>query len=263
MKKYLKYPHSLIIKKVLDELLTNTNGLTSKESQQRLTTYGSNEIPEDKSVSIFYLILKQFKSWLVIILIIAAIISWIANHVLDAWVIVVVVFINAGIGFLQEYRADKAIASLRKMIVKTAKVLRDGKLTTVLSSQLVPGDVLVLEEGDSIPADGRIIHSKNLRTIESSLTGESLPISKNIEICPKEAVLADRKNMVWKGTFVAGGYAKVVITGTGLNTTIGNISETLGKIEVKRTNFMKKTDVLAKQMSVIAILSAVFIFLIG
>ncbi len=263
MKKYLKYPHSLIIKKVLDELLTNTNGLTSKESQQRLTTYGSNEIPEDKSVSIFYLILKQFKSWLVIILIIAAIISWIANHVLDAWVIVVVVFINAGIGFLQEYRADKAIASLRKMIVKTAKVLRDGKLTTVLSSQLVPGDVLVLEEGDSIPADGRIIHSKNLRTIESSLTGESLPISKNIEICPKEAVLADRKNMVWKGTFVAGGYAKVVITGTGLNTAIGNISETLGKIEVKRTNFMKKTDVLAKQMSAIAILSAVFIFLIG
>ena len=167
MKKYIKYPHSLKTKEILDELLTTPNGLTNKEAKERLTTYGPNEIPEGKSISIFYLILKQFKSWLVIILIIAAIISWFANHILDTWVIIAVVFINAGIGFLQEFRADKAIASLRRMIVKTAKVLRDGKLTTVLSSQLVPGDIIVLEEGDSIPADGRIIHSKNLRTMEA------------------------------------------------------------------------------------------------
>ena len=263
MKKYIKYPHSLKPKEILDELLTTPNGLTNKEAKERLTTYGPNEIPEGKSISIFYLILKQFKSWLVIILIIAAIISWFANHILDTWVIIAVVFINAGIGFLQEFRADKAIASLRKMIVKTAKVLRDGKLTTVLSSQLVPGDIIVLEEGDSIPADGRIIHSKNLRTMEASLTGESLPVSKKEEIFPVETTLADRKNMVWKGTFVAGGYAKIVVTGTGIKTAIGNISETLGKIEVKRTNFMKKTNVLAKQMSVIAISSALFIFLTG
>ena len=263
MNKYLTYPHSLKIKEVLDELVTNRKGLTGKDAKKRLTVYGLNEIPEGKTISIFLIILKQFKSWLVIILIIAAIISWFAGHVLDTWVIVAVVFINAGIGFLQEYRADKAIASLRKMIVKTAKVLRDGKLITVLSSQLVPGDVLVLEEGDSIPADGRIIHFRNFRTIEASLTGESLPVSKKEEIYPKETVLADRKNMVWKGTFVAGGYAEVVITGTGFKTAIGDITETLGKIEVKRTNFMIKTDVLAKQMSIIAISSAVLIFLIG
>ena len=263
MKKYIKYPHSLKTKEVLNELLTNANGLSNEDAQKRLTTYGPNEIPKGKSVSVFYLIFKQFKSWLVIILIIAAIISWFAHHELDAWVIIAVVFINAGIGFLQEYRADKAIDSLRKMIVKTAKALRDGKLTTILSSQLVPGDVLVLEEGDRIPADGRVIRSKNLRTIEASLTGESLPVSKNKEILPKETTMADRKNMVWKGTFVAGGYAKIVITGTGINTAIGNISETLGKIEVRRTNFMIKTDVLATQMSVIAILSALIIFLIG
>ncbi len=263
MKKYLTYPHSLKIKEVLDELVTNSNGLTNKVAQERLTAYGLNEIPEGKSISIFLLILKQFKSWLVIILIIAAIISWFAGHVLDTWVIVAVVFINAGIGFFQEYRADKAIASLQKMIVKTAKVLRDGKLTTILSSQLVSGDALILEEGDSVSADGRIIQSKNFRTMEASLTGESLPISKKEEIYHKETVLADRKNMVWKGTFVVGGYAKVVITGTGINTAIGSISETLGKIEVKRTNFMKKTDVLAKQMSIIAITSSILIFLIG
>ena len=263
MKKYLTYPHSLKIKEVLDELLTNSNGLTNKVARERLTTYGLNEIPEGKSISIFLLILKQFKSWLVIILIIAAIISWFAGHILDTWVIIAVVFINAGIGFFQEYRADKAIASLKKMIIKIAKVFRDGKLVTVLSTQLVPGDILILEEGDSIPADGRIIQSKNFRTMEASLTGESLPISKKEEIYPEETALADRKNMVWKGTFVAGGYAKVVITGTGIKTAIGDISETLGKIEVKRTNFMKKTDILAKHMSIIAITSSVLIFLIG
>ena len=145
MKKYIKYPHSLKVKEILNELVANRKGLTNKDAKERLTAYGPNKIPEGKSISIFLLILKQFKSWLVIILIIAAIISWFVGHVLDTWVIIAVVFINAGIGFLQEYRADKAIASLRKMIVKTAKVLRDEKLITVLSSQLVPGDVLVLE----------------------------------------------------------------------------------------------------------------------
>jgi Ca2+-transporting ATPase len=263
MKKYLKYPHSLSRKSVIDELRTNTKGLSNKDAQERLRTYGPNEIPEAKSISLFLLILKQFKSWLVIILIVAAIISWLAHQVLDTWVIVAVVFINAAIGFIQEYRADRAISSLRKMIVKTAKVLRNDMLITILSSQLVPGDVLVLEEGDSIPADGRIFQSKNFRTMEASLTGESLPVSKKEIIYAKDKALADRKNMVWKGTYVAGGVAKVIVTGTGIKTAIGDISETLGKIEVKRTNFMKKTDVLAKHMSLIAISSAALIFLIG
>ncbi len=263
MKKYLKYPHSLSRKSVIDELRTNTKGLSNKDAQERLRTYGPNEIPEAKSISLFLLILKQFKSWLVIILIVAAIISWLAHQVLDTWVIVAVVFINAAIGFIQEYRADRAISSLRKMIVKTAKVLRNDMLITILSSQLVPGDVLVLEEGDSIPADGRIFQSKNFRTMEASLTGESLPVSKKEIIYAKDTALADRKNMVWKGTYVAGGVAKVIVTGTGIKTAIGDISETLGKIEVKRTNFMKKTDVLAKHMSLIAISSAALIFLIG
>jgi len=263
MKKYLKYPHSLSLEAVIDELRTTSSGLSNKEAQERLGAYGPNEIPEGRSISLFLLVLKQFKSWLVIILIIAAIISWLAHQVLDTWVIVAIVFINAGIGFIQEYRADRAIASLRKMIVKNAKVLRDGKLITILSSQLVPGDVLVLEEGDSIPADGRIFQSKNFRTMEASLTGESLPVSKKEEIYTYDTALADRKNMVWKGTYVAGGVAKAIVTGTGIKTAIGDISETLGKIEVKRTNFMKKTDVLAKHMSLIAISSAVLIFLIG
>lgn len=263
MKKYLKYPHSLSLEAVIAELRTTSSGLSNKEAQERLGAYGPNEIPEGRSISVFFLILKQFKSWLVIILIIAAIISWLVGHTLDTWVIIAVVFINAGIGFLMEYRAEKAISSLKRMIVKTAKVLRDDKLIIITSDKLVPGDAVILEEGDNIPADGRIIQSKNFRSIEASLTGESFPVSKIEEIYPEETHLADRKNMVWKGTFVAGGYAKIIVTGTGTNTAIGDISEILGKIEVKRTNFMKKTDVLAKQMSVIAIISAVLIFMIG
>jgi len=247
----------------MNDLESSINGLSKEDAEQRFIDYGPNEIPEGKSVSIFLLIVKQFKSWLVIILILAAVISWLVGHLLDAWVIIVVVFINASIGFLMEYRAEKAIASLKRMIVKTAKVFRGGKLFIIPSSQLVPGDILILEEGDSIAADGRIIQSKNFRTMEASLTGESLPVSKKEEIYSKETALADRKNMVWKSTFVAGGNSKAIVTGTGSNTAIGNISESLDEIVNKRTNFMRKTDVLAKQMSVIAIMSALLIFCVG
>ncbi|MEN8186699.1 MAG: HAD-IC family P-type ATPase [Bacteroidota bacterium] len=263
MKETPLYPHSLNIDEILSELDCNTNGLSESDAQERLQVYGLNELPEGKTASLFLLLLKQFKSLLIIILIIAAIISWAIGHIIDTWVIVAVVLINAGIGFLQDYRAEKAIASLKKMIVKTAKVIRNGKLIVISSSQLVPGDIMVLEEGDRILGDGRIFHSKNFRTIEASLTGESIPVSKSTEKLPKEIPFADRKNMVWSGTFVAGGYAKAIVTGTGLNTAIGDISETLGKIEEKRTNFMIKTDVLAKQMSVIAFVSTILIFLVG
>ena len=263
MIKTIENPHVLSAKEVVNELDSNYYGLSNKEAQDRLKIYGPNELPESKSISLFLLLLKQFKNWMVIILVFAAAISWITGHIVDTWVIITVIFVNAGIGFSQEYRAEKAITSLKKIIVKTAKVLRDGELFTIPSSQLVLGDVIVLEDGDSISADARIIQSKNLRTIEASLTGESLPVSKKNAKYPKETPMADRKNMVWKGTFVARGYAKAIVTGTGINTAIGSISETLSNIEETRTSFNKKTDVLAKQMSVIAITSAVLMFLVG
>ena len=263
MTKTIENPHALSAKEIVNELNSSYYGLSNKEGLDRLKIYGPNELPEGKTISLFLLLLKQFKNWLVIILIFAAAISWLTGHLVDTWVIITVIFVNAGIGFSQEYRAEKAITSLKKLIVKTAKVLRDGKLFTIPSSQLVLGDVIVLEDGDSISADARIIQSKNLRTIEASLTGESLPVSKKKVKYPKETPMADRKNMVWKGTFVARGYAKAIVTGTGINTAIGSISETLSNIEETRTSFNKKTDVLAKQMSVIAITSAVLMFLIG
>jgi len=263
MAKTIENPHALPAKEVVSQLDSSYNGLSKKEAQDRLKTYGPNELPESKSISLFLLLLKQFKNWLVIILIFAAAISWLTGHIVDTWVIILVILINAGIGFSQEYRAEKAITSLKKLIVKTAKVLRDGELITIPSSQLVLGDAIVLEDGDSISADARIIQSKNLRTIEASLTGESLPVAKRKAKYPKETPMADQKNMVWKGTFVARGYAKAMVTGTGINTAIGSISETLSHIEDTRTSFNKKTDVLAKQMSIIAISSAVLMFLVG
>ena len=257
-------PYGKEAENVLEELGSTIQGLNKEEALRRLTLFGPNEIPKGPSVSIFYLILKQFKNWLVAILIIAAIISWLAGEIVDTWIIVMVVLINAAIGFYQELKAEKAIASLQKLMVKTAKVYRDGSLIIVPSNNLVPGDILVLEEGDNIPADARIIKSKNFRTTEASLTGESLPINKKTEKLIVPTPLADQKNMVWKSTFASGGFALCIVTGTGSNTIIGDISETLYNIKDKtQTNFMKKIDKLAQQMSIIAISSAVLIFITG
>ena len=263
MKKPFEAYHSLDVQDVIDALSSKSYGLDNEDAEKRLEIYGPNALPEAEQISLLKLFIRQFKNLMVLILVPAAIISYAVGQVVDSWIIVFIIFTDTIFGFFQEYRAEKAITALQKIIVKTAKVLRDGKLKTVLSSQVVPGDVLVLEEGDSVAADARIIQSKNFRTIEASLTGESLPVSKNIDSLTTDTLLADRKNMVWCGTFVVGGYAKVIVTATGTGTAIGEISKTLTRIAIRQTNFIKKTNVLAKQMSIIALLSATTIFLTG
>jgi len=263
MKKPIETPHALSVQDVINRLDGDCNGLDSVQASERLNEYGPNALPETQQVSLIKLFLRQFKNLMVLILVPAAIISYMVGQVVDCWVIVFVILADTTFGFIQEYRAEKAISALQRIIVKTAKVLRDGKLQTVLSSTIVPGDVLILEEGDRIAADGRIIELKNLRTVESSLTGESVPTSKDLDPLDADTPLADRKNMVWSGTFVAGGYAKVMVTSTGTDTAIGEISTTIGSISIRQTSFIKKTNVLAKQMSIIAIFSAITIFLTG
>ncbi|MEQ6120752.1 HAD-IC family P-type ATPase [Reichenbachiella sp. MALMAid0571] len=255
--------YSLNIDQAFTKLDSNQLGLNETEANKRLAIYGPNELPETKTASLWLLILKQFRSWLVIVLILAAIISWQAGEMIDTWVILAVIVVNAAIGFFHELRAEKAIASLRKMIVKVAKVIRGGHLLTVPTSQLVPGDVIVLEEGDSIPADARVFHSNNLRVVEAALTGESLPVSKSTEPFPENTPLIDQENMAFKGTFVVGGYGKALVTDTGIHTAIGDISQSLGEIKTSRSNFMKKTDILARQMAIIAVVSAVTLLLVG
>jgi Ca2+-transporting ATPase len=183
--------------------------------------------------------------------------------VVDTYVILAIIVINALIGFVQEMKAEQAVASLRNLVVSVAKVTRNGQKNTIESKMLVPGDIITLEEGDSIPADARIIYSKNLRAIEAPLTGESVPVEKNDSSIEKDTALADQSNMLWKGTYIAGGYAQAVVTGTGLNTAIGAIATTLKGIGNVKTNFQKKTDILGRQMAIISIVSTLILFLVG
>ncbi len=253
-------PHQLSPEEVLQQLQTFRSGLSYKEVQARRRQYGYNQIPEAGRQHWALIFLKQFKSLLVFILLGAAAISWATGHEADMYVILAVIVINASIGFAQEIRAENAVASLKSMLVPQAKALRNGEKITLPARELVPGDIIILEEGDSIPADARLIEAKNLRAIEAPLTGESIPVQKTTESLPAETPMADRRNMLYKGTFIAGGYALAVVTGTGINTAIGEIALSLSKIKPVKTNFQKKTDALARQMAIIAVASAALLF---
>lgn len=249
------------IPELLESLKTSEKkGLSESEIPKRQEQYGKNEIQETGGRSWWILFLKQFKSTLILILFLAALISWFSGHEVDTYVILAVILINTLIGFIQEWKAEKAVASLKSYIKTMAKVIRDGEKKTISAVELVPGDIIILEEGDSIPADARLFLAKNLRAIEAPLTGESVPVNKSAIDLPEERPLADRKNMVYKGTFISGGYGRAVVTGTGMKTALGEIAHSLDAIKPGLTNFQKKTNELAKQMGVIAILSSLTLF---
>ncbi len=252
--------HATSIEDALKKLNTDLEGLSNAEAQRRLQEYGPNEIPDAGRKPWFLILLRQFKSLLIAILFIAAVISWFTGHGVDTYVILAVILINASIGFAQELRAQRAVFSLRSMLQPKARLLRDGTSIMVPASEVAPGDIIILEEGDSIPADARIFEAKNLRAIESPLTGESVPVNKRSDILPENTSMADQHNMLRKGTFISSGYARALVTGTGLDTAIGDIARSLEEIKVGKTNFQEKTDVLAKHMGLIAIGSAIFLF---
>lgn len=259
----MKNFHNKSVKEVLKILSSSQEGLEEKEAKRRLSIFGYNKISEKYSTHPFLIFLKQFNSVFIFILIIAAIISVLFGKIIDTYVILVIILINAVVGFLQEYKAEKSIQALAKMLIPYAKVLRNGELVKIPAFQIVPGDILFLEEGDSIPADGRIIELKNFRTQEAALTGESLPVEKIDKTLPLKIALADMKNMVWMGTLVASGEAKVVVTKTGKRTIVGEISQDIVEIKEKKPPFEEKIDKLAKQMGMIAISSVSIIFLVG
>jgi Ca2+-transporting ATPase len=261
--KHLNLFHSQPTEKVLKELSSEINGLSHEEAKLRLEKFGLNEIPEKRGRHPALIFLKQFKGILIYILIVAAVISFFIGHLIDVYVIITVILINATMGFVQEYKAEKAIKALKKMIVSYAKVFREGELLQISAKGLVPGDIIFLEEGDRISADARLIEVKNFRTVEASLTGESLPIDKDIKALSEKTGLADCKNMVWMGTFVASGQAKAVVTSTGIETAIGKIAQSIERIKKVKGHFEKKTDTLAKQMGIIAAMGASVVFLVG
>jgi len=255
--------HSISSDAAIDRLNSNKNGLDADERTRRLEAYGENQLEEEEKQSILSLIIKQFKDFLVYILVAAAIISYFTGHMVDFYVIIGVILVNAAIGFSQEFKAEKSIESLKKLISHDAVILEDGDRKIVDITQLVPGDIVLLEEGKAIPVDGRIIRSKNFQVVEASLTGESLPSAKNTETIEEDTGLPDRSNMVYKGTHVARGTCKAVVTATGHHTELGKIADSLKEVGDKESRFKKLTAQIAKIMAGIAVFTALIVFVIG
>jgi P-type Ca2+ transporter type 2C len=248
---------------VLQSLEAKEKGLTKEESKERLKKHGLNQLSEKKSIPLPIVFLKQFNNYLIYILLIAAAISYFLGHLIDVYVVLAVVLVNASIGFIQEYKTENAIKALKRLVVSYAKVYRDNELTKIPASNLVPGDIVLLEEGDRVPSDCYVLELKNLRTNESSLTGESFPATKEIKIFPENTQLGDRKNMVFMGTFVSSGSCKAIVVDTGSKTIIGTLAKDIEKIEVVKSHFREKSDVLAKQLGLLAIFGALVTFIVG
>jgi len=189
--------HAKTVEQTIKELKSNPTGLTEKEANTRKIKYGPNVIPEKKPLSPIIVFLRQFRGLMIYILLAAAVISFFLARTVDVYIILGVILINATIGFFQEYRAEKAIKALKKMIVQKAKLYREGELIQIPAKELVPGDIIILEEGDRVPADARLIELKNFQTVEASLTGESFPTNKTLKVLPEKTALADKSNTVW------------------------------------------------------------------
>jgi Ca2+-transporting ATPase len=255
--------HTKTKEDIFSELKTSEKGLTQGLAEKRLREVGLNQISKQKKTPQILVFLKQFNSPLIYILFVAMIISFLFDHLVDAYVILVVVLINATIGFVQERKAERAIDALKKLIVSYAKVLRNNEIVKVPSQKLVPGDIILLEEGDKVPADSRLFEMKNFRTQEASLTGESFPQEKDLKILEESVTLGDRTNMVFMSTLVVSGQAKAVVVATGSKTAVGQVAESIKGIVQPKMHFNKKVSQLAIQMAIFASIGAVLTFLIG
>jgi Ca2+-transporting ATPase len=221
-----------------------TKGLTSAEAARRLSQHGYNQLQEAPGRSPVKVFLDQFKSFLIWVLIGAAIVSGFLGEWVDALAIIGIVLLNSILGFIQEFRAEKALLALKKMAAPSAKVIRDGELKAVPAKEIVPGDLLELEAGDHIPADARIVyHTPNFSVHEAALTGESTPVFKTVaQLDEEEVPLADRANMVYSGTSVSSGKARVLVVGTGMNTELGRIARMIQEILIETTPLQRKLE---------------------
>jgi Ca2+-transporting ATPase len=246
------------VKEVIKKLNSNINGLTEEEAKKRLFQYGFNELEKTKKVSPLKIFSKQFTNILIIILLAATVLSFLIREVIDALTILIIVVAAAILGFTQEYKAEKAIEALKKMLSPVATVIRSSEEKKIPAKEVVPGDIIVLEAGDKIPADGRVIEAFHLQVNEAPLTGESMPIIKQATIMPREASISDMKNMVFAGTTVTDGRGKVIVVATGSNTEFGKIAKEVATIEKEKTPLEKRMGEVGKLLSKL-MLSACFI----
>jgi Ca2+-transporting ATPase len=241
-----------------------TKGLSSDEAELRLEKYGRNELEEKKKKTILIMLLDQFKDFMIIVLIIAAVISGIIGELTDSLAIIVIVILNAIIGFVQEYRAEKAMAALRGMAAPIATVIRDGMTTNIPASELVPGDIVVLEAGNIVPADIKLVEIANLKVEEAALTGESVPTEKHIGTLDDETLsLGDRKNMVYKGTIVTYGRGSGVVVATGMNTELGKIAAMLQEEEETKTPLQKRLAKFGQKLALAILAICAIVFSVG
>jgi Ca2+-transporting ATPase len=239
-------------------------GLTQKEAQERLKKFGPNELQEKPRPGFLQLLLAQFNNFLVMILIVAAVVSILLGEYVDAIAIIVIVVLNAVVGVVQESKAEAALAALKKMAAPNAQVIRGGHQVTIPSRELVVGDVVVIEAGNYIPADMRLIESVNLKVEEASLTGESVPVDKNAKVVlDKEIPLGDRKNSAFMSTLVTYGRGRGLVTSTGMHTQLGLIAEMLQSYEEEETPLQQKLDQLGKTLGIVCLAVCGIIFIYG
>ena len=246
---------------VLSKLNSKETGLTTGEVEIAIEKYGYNQLNEEKKLSTMQVFISQFKDFLVIILIIASIISIISGNVESAVVILVVIIINAILGTVQHLKAEESISSLKNLSAPKSKVLRDGEKVEVLSKYLVPGDIVFVEAGDVVPADGRVIESFSLLINESSLTGESEGVEKISSVIDKdELALGDQKNMVFSGSLVSYGRGVILVTTTGMKTELGKIASLLEATKEKQTPLQVSLDNFGKKLSIGIIILCILVF---
>ncbi|MCM8784464.1 MAG: HAD-IC family P-type ATPase [Candidatus Omnitrophica bacterium] len=255
--------HALGLEEVLNILKSSPEGLKEDETRERLKKYGPNELATKKRASLLSIFLRQFLNPLVYILIVASVIKFWLSSFTDAFVILGVIIFMAVVGFIQEARAAKAVEALKQLASPKAKIKRAGKIEIVPSKELVPGDIIILEAGDKIPADARIIESASLKVNESILTGESVPVDKHAVKVSQDTSVAERKNMLYMGTAVTYGRATAVVIATGMITEIGKIASALKEIKTPKTPLQKSIHTLGKWMIFITIGIVVILKIIG
>jgi P-type Ca2+ transporter type 2C len=256
--------HVLTKQEIMDKLKTSQNGITREEANERIQEFGYNEFKEKKTKSTFQRFIEQFKDFLVIVLIVAAVISGALGEVADAVIILAIVILNAYLGVVQENKAEESLKALKKMAAPLANILRNGVVMEVAARELVPGDLVLLEAGKYVPADLRLIESANLKIEESSLTGESVPVEKNDETIDDANIsLGDRKNMAFMSSMVTYGRGKGIVVATGMNTEIGKIADMIASVEEEKTPLQQKLEEVGKLLGIAALVICGIIFAVG
>jgi len=246
--------HALNAENVLHRLRSDPHrGLTSADISQRLAEFGPNELRREEKASPFSLFLAQFKNLLILILVVATVLSLLVGEWVDSLMIAAIVLLSAILGFVQEYKAEQALEALKKMLSPTITVLRDSREEEIPSRDLVPGDIVLLEAGDKIPADARLVEVRSLNCDEAALTGESVPVRKVTEALDEEIPVGSRVNMVFAGTIVTYGRGKAVVTSTGMNTEFGRIAEEVAAAETKKSPLEKRTAEIGRWLGILSL----------